>query len=75
MRTYCVRKIAVLLAKDTIEPVPPAEIKSGLYSPYFIVPNKSGGLRPILDLRTESRIHRIHIHRMLFKMFTQRSIF
>ncbi len=31
-------EIAVLLAKDVIEPVPPAEVKSGLYSPYFIVP-------------------------------------
>ncbi|KAI2652706.1 ORF V: Enzymatic polyprotein [Labeo rohita] len=44
-------EIAVLLAKDAIEPVPPAEMKSGFYSPYFIVPKKSGGLRPILDLR------------------------
>lgn len=26
-------EIAVLLAKDTIEPVPPAEMKKGFYSP------------------------------------------
>ncbi len=32
--------IAVLLAKDAIKPVPPAEMKQGFYSPYFIVPNK-----------------------------------
>ncbi|KAI2652499.1 ORF V: Enzymatic polyprotein [Labeo rohita] len=38
-------EIAVLLAKDTIEPVTPAEMKSGFYSPYFIVPKKSSGLR------------------------------
>ncbi len=42
--------IAVLLAKDAIEPVPPAEMRQGFYSPYFIVPKKGGGLRPILDL-------------------------
>ncbi len=30
--------IAVLLAKDAIEPVPPAEMRQGFYSPYFIVP-------------------------------------
>ncbi|KAI2648081.1 hypothetical protein H4Q32_018084 [Labeo rohita] len=30
---------------------PPAEMKLGFYSPYFIVPKKNGGLRPILDLR------------------------
>ncbi len=41
-------EVAVLLAKDVIEPVPPAEMKSGFYSPYFIVPKKGGGLRPIL---------------------------
>ncbi|KAL0160772.1 hypothetical protein M9458_044497, partial [Cirrhinus mrigala] len=37
-------EIAVLLVKDAIEPVHPAEMKSGFYSPYFIVPMKSGGL-------------------------------
>ncbi len=42
-------EIAVLLAKDAIEPVPSAEMRQGFYSPYFIVPKKGGGLRPILD--------------------------
>ncbi|KAL0152919.1 hypothetical protein M9458_051748 [Cirrhinus mrigala] len=37
-------EIAVLLAKNAIEPVPPTEMKSGFYSPYFIIPKKSGGL-------------------------------
>lgn len=40
-------EIAVLLAKDAIAPVPPAEMKQGFYSPYFIVPKKSSGLWPI----------------------------
>ncbi len=48
-------EIAVLLAKDTIEPVPPAEMRQGFYIPYFIVPKKGGGLRPILDLRVLNR--------------------
>ena len=43
-------QIDVLLAKDTIRPVPPAEMRFGFYSPYFIVPKKGGGLQPILDL-------------------------
>ncbi len=52
-------EIAVLLAKDAIEPVPPADMRSGFYSPYFIVPKKSGVLRPILDLRVLNRaLHR-----------------
>ncbi len=42
-------EIAVLL-KDVIKPVPPAKMKKGFYSPYFIVPKKGGGMRPILDL-------------------------
>ncbi len=49
-------EIAVLLAKDAIELVPPADMRSGFYSPYFIVPKKSGGLRPILDLRVLSKL-------------------
>ncbi len=30
-------EIAVLLAKDAMEPVPPADMRTGFYSPYFIV--------------------------------------
>ncbi len=64
-------EVAVLLAKDAIEPVSPAEMKSGFYSPYFIVPKKDGGLRPILDLRVLNRA----LHKLPFRMLTQRRIF
>ncbi len=63
-------EIAVLLAKDAIEPVPPAEMKSGFYSPYFIVPKKGGRLRPILDLRVLNRA----LHKLPFRMLTQKRI-
>ncbi|KAI2653661.1 Gag-Pol polyprotein [Labeo rohita] len=63
-------EIAVLLAKNAIEPVPPAEMKSGLYSPYFIVPKKSGRLRPILDLRVLNQ----SLHRLPFRMLTVKHI-
>ncbi|KAL0153588.1 hypothetical protein M9458_051068 [Cirrhinus mrigala] len=43
------------VAKDAIETVPSAEMKKGFYSPYFIVPKKGDGLRPILDLRALNR--------------------
>lgn len=49
-------EIAVLLAKDSIKPVPLAEMKKGFYSHYFIIPKKGGGLRPILDLTSFSRL-------------------
>ncbi len=61
-------EIAVLLAKDAIESVPPAKMRQGFYSPYFIVPKKGGGLRPILDLRLLNRA----LHRLPFKMLTHR---
>ncbi len=61
-------EIAVLLAKDAIEPVPPAKMRQGFYSPYFIVPKKGGGLRPILDLRVLNRA----LHKLPFKMLTHR---
>ncbi len=61
-------EIAVLLAKDAIEPVPPAEMRQGFYSPYFIVPKKGGGLRPILDLRVLNQA----LHKLPFKMLTHR---
>ncbi len=61
-------EIAVLLAKDAIEPVPPAEMRQGFYGPYFIVPKKGGGLRPTLDLRVLNRA----LHKLPFKMLTHR---
>ncbi len=63
-------EIAVLLANDAIEPVPPAERRQGFYSPYFIVPKKRGGLRPILDLRVLNRA----LHKLPFKMRMRRRI-
>ncbi len=62
------KEIAVHLAKDAIEPVPPAEMRQGFYSPYFIVPKKGGGLRPILDLRVLNRA----LHKLPIKMLTHR---
>ncbi len=66
-----VRGITVLLAKDVMEPVPPADMKAGFFSPYFIVPKKSGGLRPILGLR----ILNWAFHKPPFKMLMQNRVF
>ncbi len=62
-------EIAVLLAKDAIEPVPAAEMRKGFHSPYFIVPKK-GGQQPILDRRVLNRA----LHKLPFKMLTCRCI-
>ncbi len=61
---WLVRGISVLLAKDVMVPVPPADMKAGFFSPYFIVPKKSGGLRPILGLRI-----------LMLKMLMQNRVF
>ncbi len=63
--------ITVLLAKDVMKPVPPADMKAGFFSPYIIVPKKSGGLRPILGLH----ILNWTFHKPPFKMLMQKCIF
>ncbi len=65
-------EIAVLLAKDAIEPVPPAEVRQGFYSPYFIVPKKGGGLRPILDLQVPFKML---THRRMIKCIQPKDFF
>ncbi len=47
---------------------PSSRDEAGVYSPYFIVPKKGGGLRPILDLRVLNRA----LHKLPFKMLTHR---
>ncbi len=49
----------------------PAFHLAGFFSPYIIVPKKSGGLRPILGLR----ILNWAFHKPPFKMLTQKCIF
>ncbi len=63
-------EIVVLLVKDAIEPVLSAEMKTGLYSPYFNIPKKCSGLCPISDLCGVKRV----LHNLLFRMLTQKRI-
>ena len=49
------QEVKTLLEKEAIEHVTPSNRKTGFYSRYFKVPNKDGGLRPILDLRVLNR--------------------
>ncbi|KAI2665918.1 Transposon Ty3-G Gag-Pol polyprotein [Labeo rohita] len=64
-------EIAVLLAVCSPQfAVPSAKMKKGFYSPYFIVPKKGGGLRPILDLRVLNRA----LLKLSFKMLILKHI-
>ncbi|KAL0146507.1 hypothetical protein M9458_058138 [Cirrhinus mrigala] len=66
MPLFCVRRLQSywqrMQSSLSLQP------KSGFYSPYFIVPKKSGGLRPILDLRALNR----SLLRLPFKMLTMK---
>ena len=44
-------EVEKLLQKGAIEPVPFAEIHDGFYSTFFLVPKKTGDLRPVIYLR------------------------
>ncbi|KAI2658175.1 Transposon Tf2-8 polyprotein [Labeo rohita] len=63
-------EIRSLLAKQAIEVVPPENMECGLYSRYFLVPKKDGGLCPILDLRPLNRA----LAKCEFKMITVKQI-
>ena len=70
MLPYFGRRSPPFWRRVAVEPVPITEMSSGFYSPYFIVPKKDGGLRPILDLRRLNK----HLHKLPFRMLTQRRI-
>ncbi|XDV44991.1 hypothetical protein PO909_013179 [Leuciscus waleckii] len=63
-------EILKLLSKGAIEPLSQAQSEGGLYSRYFLVPKKDGGLRPILDLRQLNRA----LMKRQFRMLTTRKI-
>lgn len=44
-------EVQKLLQKRAIEPVPYAEIQEGFYSTFFLVPKKTGDLRPVINLK------------------------
>ncbi|XP_067357562.1 uncharacterized protein [Channa argus] len=48
--TALASELSDLLGKQAISVVPPMEENQGFYSRYFLVPKKSGEMRPILDL-------------------------
>jgi hypothetical protein len=43
-------EIQSLLLKRVIEEIPPTQSTQGFYSRLFLVPKKTGGMRPVIDL-------------------------
>ncbi len=64
------QEVKALLEKGAIQYISHSNRKTGLYSRYFIVPKKDGGLRPILDLRVLND----SVIQLKFKMLTVRQI-
>jgi len=69
-RSALLGEVDDLLQKSAIEVVPRSKSQNGFYSRFFLVPKKSGGLRPILNLRPLNK----HVKSSHFKMQTLRSI-
>ena len=63
-------EISSLLSKNAIREVRQGESRLGLYSRYFLVKKKGGGLRPILDLRVLNK----YLKKFQFKMLTAASL-
>ena len=63
-------EIESLLRKGAIAEVDPETCSPRLYSPYFLVPKASGGLRPIMDLRRLNA----YVKTLPFKMLTSAQV-
>ena len=64
------QEVKELLQKGAIEPVPQEHINQGFYSTLFLVPKKTGELRPVINLRPLNR----YIKHQHFKMDTMKSV-
>ena len=63
-------EVDALCAKSAVEPVPPGQGRTGFYSTYFTVPKKTGGVRPILNLKPFNQ----YLIKRKFKMETLQSV-
>ena len=59
------QELSTLLAKGAIEAVDPLSHPRGFYSTYFLVAKKTGGFRPVLDLRGLNRYLKVMPFHML----------
>ncbi|KAJ7986711.1 hypothetical protein DPEC_G00342720 [Dallia pectoralis] len=65
--TALLSEIANLREKGAIDIVPRDQRERGFYSPYFLVPKRTGEMRPILDLRILNRC----VAKRPFRMLTR----
>ena len=63
-RQALLSEVESLLTKRAIEQVPANQARSGQYSIYFLVPKKTGDLRPILNLKPLNRTMNVQSFKM-----------
>lgn len=56
--------VKMLVLQQAVVPVPDLEKHLGFYSPVFLVPKKSGGWKPVLDLKRLNRYIRVEHFKM-----------
>ena len=57
-------EVQKLLSKGAIEEVHPSQANQGFYSTYFLVPKKTGDLRPILNLKPLNKTIKVETFKM-----------
>ena len=68
--TYFTTGGKTIVRKNVIEPVPLHDIQRGFYSTFFLVPKKTGDLRPFINLRSLNR----YLKKQHFKMDSLNSV-
>ena len=60
------RRNKFFVRKNAIEIVPPSQIQESFYSTFFLVPKKTGGMRPVINLK----LLNVYLQKQHFKIDT-----
>jgi ribonuclease HI len=67
---FLLQEVEELLQKQAVEEVPQTEINQGFYSTLFLVPKKTGDLRPVINLKPLNK----YLRKQHFKMDSLKTV-